>query len=155
MRWVVKKDQAEYMRKRQEENKKKNVEAEKWAEIALKKTNRKWTKQALWGCRIFDFWCAELGIAVEIDGKTHDAEYDNARDKYNFYRSGIIVFRVPNFDEIALQETLKAIEKADSWQIRRVKMREEFGLQEGESFSAILKKIGLKKAHGDWQPRGT
>lgn len=154
MRWVVNKDQSDYMRKRQKQNQAQSTEAEIWAEKALEKTGRKWTKQALWGCRVFDFWCGELGIAIEIDGPSHDANHDLARDKYNFYRSGIIVLRVPNFDDDQLKKALFVIQNADTWRMRKVKMREEFGLQEGESFSGILKKVGLKKAHGDWKPRG-
>ena len=152
MRWVVRKEQAEYMRERQKQNLGKTVQAESWAIERLKRTNRNWTRQAIWGCRLFDFWCHELGIAVEIDGLTHDKSYDKARDEYNFYRSGIIVLRVPNYDELAMAAAINEIEIADPWEIRRLKMREEFGLQEGESFRSILKRVGLKKAHGNWEP---
>jgi very-short-patch-repair endonuclease len=151
MRWVVRSDQAKYMRERQDQNLKKQVPAEIWAAEKLKATNRKWVRQAIWGCRLFDFWCHELGIAVEIDGLTHDKDYDRARDQYNYYRSGIVVLRVPNFDELAMQNALDMISQADSWAARKLQMRQEFGLKDDESFSQILKKVGLKKARGNWQ----
>jgi len=101
---------------------------------------------------LFDFWCNELGIAVEIDGLTHDKDYDQARDQYNFFRSGIIVLRVPNYDEQAMIAAIKQIQSADTWAVRKAKMREQYGLKEGESFRTILKRVGLKKAHGNWEP---
>lgn len=152
MRWVVRKEQAEYMRARQKQNLAKSVAAESWASAHLEQTNFKWTRQAIWGCRLFDFWCNELGIAVEIDGLTHDKDYDQARDQYNFFRSGIIVLRVPNYDEQAMIAAIKQIQSADTWAIRKAKMREQYGLKEGESFRTILKRVGLKKAHGNWEP---
>lgn len=152
MRWIVRPDQAEYMRNRQDQNRLKSIKAEEWAFGYLKKTQKKWTRQAIWGCRIFDFWCAELGIAVEIDGMTHDKNYDSIRDNYNFYRSGIVVLRVPNFDDQKMVDALEAIKKSDTWQIRKLKMREKFNLRQEDSFSQILKKVGLKKAHGKWNP---
>lgn len=152
MRWIVRPDQAEYMRNRQDQNRSKSVKAEEWAYGYLKQTQKKWTRQAIWGCRIFDFWCAEIGIAVEIDGMTHNKNYDSIRDEYNFYRSGIVVLRVPNFNDQKMVEALEQIKKSDTWQIRKVKMREQFNLRQEDSFSQILKKVGLKKAHGNWNP---
>jgi very-short-patch-repair endonuclease len=140
------------MRTRKEQNLRKNVEAESWASKHLAKTGKKFTRQAIWGCRLFDFWCAELGIAVEIDGLTHDKNYDRIRDKYNFYRSGIIVLRVKNFDEEQMKIVLRKVQESDNWAVRKVKMREEFGLKAEDSFSKIIKIIGLNKAHGDWNP---
>ena len=153
MRWVVRSDQANYMRERQKQNKKKSVAAEVWAREILKKTRWKWSRQTIWGCRLFDFWCHELGIAVEIDGMTHDKVYDSVRDEYNYYRSGIIVLRVPNYDHVAMQKALETIEAADLWVVRKAKMREQFELKPEEHFGVIIKKIGLKKAHGKWEPK--
>jgi very-short-patch-repair endonuclease len=140
------------MRVRQDQNRNKTVKAEDWAFQKLKETNHKWTRQAIWGCRLFDFWSSKLGIAVEIDGLTHNKNYDKARDQYNFYRSGILVLRVENYNESQMELALAEIEKADDWQTRKRKMREQFGLHEDENFKNILKKVGIKKAHGDWIP---
>jgi very-short-patch-repair endonuclease len=153
MRWVTNKHQSDYMKVRKEQNLLKSVDAEIWAAQKLKKTKWKWTRQARWGCRLFDFWCAELGVAIEIDGPSHNSEYDKVRDNYNYFRSGIIVHRVRNFDEQALSDVIAKLPNTDKWQIRKIKMREEFGLREEDSFSRIIKLIGLKKAHGDWQPQ--
>jgi len=153
MRWVVTSDQAKYMRERQVQNRDKSVAAEDWAECHLKQTGHKWTRQAQWGCRLFDFWCADLGIAIEIDGPDHDEEYDRVRDQYNYFRSGIVVLRVKNFDELDLQRVLEQVKTADTWVTRKQKMRNEYGLSESESFSTILKKVGIPKAHGKWNPK--
>lgn len=48
------------------------------------------------GPYILDFYCAELRLAVEIDGMTHDArvEYDRRRDAW-LTDKGIRVLRLP------------------------------------------------------------
>jgi very-short-patch-repair endonuclease len=88
----------------------------------LAKTGKKWTRQAMWGYRIFDFWCAELGLVVEVDGATHKIEYDNYRDEYNYRRSGIVVLRVPNFCEESAKLALDVIASAETWKERRLKL---------------------------------
>ena len=140
------------MRGRQRENSGKTVQAELWAKGKLAATPHEWSTQAMWGCRLFDFWCHRLGIAVEIDGATHDQGYDAARDRYNYYRSGIVVLRVRNYDEAAMQQALDLIASADDWQTRKAKMREQFGLTADEPFRNVLKKVNLRKAHGNWKP---
>lgn len=88
----------------------------------LKTTGRKWTSSATWGYRIFDWWCHELGIAVEVDGPEHNKDYDAYRDEYNFRRSGIIVLRVRNRNEDDALRALSQIAVSDSWTDRRIKM---------------------------------
>ena len=153
VRWVVNSSQSDYMKKRQRQNQSRLVQAEVWANEQLEKTGKKWSRQSLWGCRIFDFWCAELGIAVEIDGIEHDANYDAARDLYNYYRSGIIVCRVRNYNQLDMDAALQTIKTADSWKGRKQKMRQEFGLSPADSFRKILKLTGIPKAHGNWEPK--
>lgn len=121
MRWVTSKDESEYMKTRQKQNlaSSKNSKAEAWMNEKLKTTDYKWTRQAMWGYRLFDFWNAKLGIAVEVDGPEHVAEYDAARDRYNYLRSGILVLRVKNFDEADADKALKTISSAESWQQRK------------------------------------
>jgi len=60
--------------------------------------------------------------------------------------------RVPNYDETAMAAALQTIADADTWEVRKVKMREQYGLQQGQNFSDILKIVGIKKAHGNWSP---
>ena len=76
-------------------------------------------RQARWGTRIYDFWNHSKGIAVEVDGMTHDKEYDDRHDNYNLKRSGILVLRVPNYDETVAEEVLKRIGTACTWNERR------------------------------------
>lgn len=49
---------------------------ENWAAEQLKATGLKWTRQAQWGYRLFDFWNALKGIVVEVDGLSHKQDYD-------------------------------------------------------------------------------
>jgi len=154
MRWVTNSQQNEYMRQRQRQNKAKYVPAEEWAWGQIKgRAGKKWSRQAMWGCRIFDFWCAELGIAVEIDGDTHDPEYDQVRDRYNYYRSGILVLRVKNFDENDLALALAVIDRAETKKERVRAIKRRAGLTDGHPQKHVLKALGIPKAHGDWQPR--
>ena len=59
----------------------------------------KFRRQVPLGAYVLDFYCAELGLAVELDGPTHDSacmsDYDSKRTI--FLRSrGVEVVRVPN-----------------------------------------------------------
>jgi very-short-patch-repair endonuclease len=96
---------------RQEQNRSssRRSEAERWMDSLLAATPWEWTRQAMWGYRVFDFWQHHLGCAIEVDGPEHDADYDSYRDEYNFRRSAIVVLRVPNMDE-----------RAASWALARL-----------------------------------
>lgn len=96
------------MREMQALNKARYVPAEEWAWKRIRKTGGKWERQAIWSCRIFDFFSIKRGIAVEIDGDTHNPTYDAIRDEYNFFRSGIVVLRVRNFNEADLDAAIAA-----------------------------------------------
>jgi len=95
---------------------------ELWALEILKTTPYKWTPQAQWGYRIFDFWCAKLGVAIELDGKEHDADYDAYRDEYNYRRSGVVVLRVPNGDRERLDKIVAALPAMGDWKERKARM---------------------------------
>lgn len=101
--------------------------AEEWMQRLLATTHRRWTRQAIWGHRIFDFWSAELGAAVEVDGWSHDADYDAYRDEYNFRRSGIVVLRVPNFDRRGAVLALSRIARLPPLPARRRLLAETLG----------------------------
>jgi len=117
------KETSEYMRNNLAKNKKKSKynKAENWMGGKLDKTKFKWTRQAMWGYRIFDFWCHHLGIAIEVDGPEHEKnkDYDSYRDEYNFRRSGILVFRVRNMNEEDAKAALELINTSDTWSERR------------------------------------
>jgi very-short-patch-repair endonuclease len=125
MRWVCTKEEAEYMRVNQSNNlaKSKTNKAENWMKAKLDKTGHKWTRQAMWGYRLFDFWCHNLGIAVEVDGANHNNDYDSVRDKYNYCRSAIIVIRVRNMNEYDADNAIKTIMESETWKERKAKVR--------------------------------
>jgi very-short-patch-repair endonuclease len=124
MEWPVNSQHHRHMKMRQQQNRVSCLKspAENEVSKALKKSSRKWTRQAQWGFRLFDFWCSELGVAIEVDGAGHDKVKDAESDKRMFERSGIIVFRLKNFDPV--EPVLKKIEKLESW----IKRRENMGL---------------------------
>lgn len=121
MRWPTNKEQHAHMRKMVKINKKacKTNRAENWFWDKLKKSGHKWTRQAQWGYRIFDFWCAELGIAVEIDGTGHNVVYDRIKDDNNYLKSGIVVLRIKNFNEDQARKVLADLDEACTWNERR------------------------------------
>ena len=124
MKWPTNKEKHAYMKMRQQQNidESRDNPNEKWMLSHLATTGYKWRRQAQWGYRLFDFWCAKLGIAVEVDGKTHDPEYDAVRDRYNYSCSGILVLRVRNRNESDAQKALETIRTAESWNYRRSKL---------------------------------
>lgn len=112
------------MRMRAEQNKdrSRHNKNEQWAKDILDSTGYKWTPQAQWGYRIFDFWCAKLGVAVEIDGPEHNADYDGYRDEYNFRRSAVVVIRVRNTNDQDMQKAISMLGRIGTWQDRREQM---------------------------------
>lgn len=93
---------------------------ENWMAAHLAGTGLRWTRQAVWGKRIFDFWCSALGIAVEVDGPEHRPAWDAFRDEQDHRISGILVLRVRNRhegDAAAVLATLAA--GPGSWNARR------------------------------------
>ena len=118
-------EQAAHMRMRKQQNiaQSKYSKAESWAEEQLKTTGYKWTRQATWGWRVFDFWNHVLGIAVEIDGIEHDKGNDSARDAKNWKTSRILVIRVNNFDDVGMAKALETIKTAQTWNERRTQAK--------------------------------
>jgi very-short-patch-repair endonuclease len=121
LRWQKDRESSTYMRKRTAENRarSKSNACENWMAEKLKGSGFKFSRQVSWGFRVFDFWCAALGIAVEVDGPEHDAKYDAHRDEYNYRRSGIVVLRVRNWIEEDAAAALTKIAKAVTWKERR------------------------------------
>lgn len=121
LRWPVNAEQAAYMRMRQEQNQQRSNHNpnENWFAAKLDATGRAWTRGAVWGYRVFDFWCHELGVAIEVDGPEHRPDYDAYRDEYNLRRSGIVVLRVRNRNEEDAARAIEAIGNATTWSARR------------------------------------
>lgn len=112
-----------YMNMRKIENieRSKLSKAESWMEEKLKKSWLKFTRQAVWWYRIFDFWNSKLWIAIEVDWPEHNKNWDITRDEYNYKRSGIIVLRVKNFDDQTADKIINSLPK-ESWMERRERM---------------------------------
>jgi very-short-patch-repair endonuclease len=124
IKWITTSKKHAYMAHRQEQNKNKsryNLN-ENWMADKLKSTSYKWTRQAVWGFRMFDFWCSTVGVAVEVDGIEHKKDYDAYRDEYNFRRSGIVVLRVRNMNEEDAKVAIDTIDKIGDWKERRKNM---------------------------------
>lgn len=113
---------AAHMKMRQIQNRKicKYNKAENWMFNKLKTTEMNWTRQAVWGWRVFDFWNKELGIAVEVDGIGHNPEIDKINDAKNWNVSRIRVIRVSNFSESEADLAIETILSSDTWNDRRI-----------------------------------
>lgn len=112
---------------------------ENWLKKKLEEqTDLKWTRQAIWGFRLFDFWNSKKGIAVEVDGPDHDKKKfrDSIRDNYNFKRSGVLVFRIKNLCEEEASIAIEMINKECLWWERRKNLglkyeSSSFGFKQG------------------------
>jgi very-short-patch-repair endonuclease len=151
LRFPTKKEESDYMRMRQDQNlaRARSLKSENWffeGYLASLPTERrfKFTRQASWGYRLFDFWFHDRGAAVEIDGPEHNAARDAYRDKYNFLRSGIIVLRVRNFNDDDAVRAVENLQRECAWQERRAAM----GL-----LTAASSRRGRRELseNGDWQ----
>lgn len=122
--WPCKKNFSDHMAMRQAENRKicKNNSNENWMLEKLAESGRKWTRQARWGFRLFDFWNHDIGVAVEVDGPEHDRERDAYIDAHFLRRSGILTVRVQNRDEAGAKAALDVIAKAVTWNERRASL---------------------------------
>lgn len=83
-----------------QKNRKIPTESEKifWEQVLSRdKTEFRFLRQKPVGQLILDFYCSELCLAIEIDGKSHISKqnYDIARDKYLEVR-GITTIRYSN-----------------------------------------------------------
>jgi len=124
LRWPTTSQESAYLNMRQNQNRvmSRTNPNENWLADKLKEAGLRFKRQRRWGYRIFDFWSAHLGIAVESDGPEHDKDYDGYRDEYNYRRSGIIVLRVRNRNEEDTAKVIEKIKKARTWKQRREAM---------------------------------
>lgn len=128
VRWPSSVEDSEYMRMRQRQNMHNSLSNhnENWFAEKLTRARIKYRRQAQWGFRLFDFWIASKGVAVEIDGPEHNAHkaraQDAYRDEYNYRRSAILVIRVPNGDEASAAAAIQKIHGECSWEDRRAQL---------------------------------
>lgn len=99
-----------------------NKNENRFCELLETKTNLKFSRQAIWGRRIFDVWVDRLGLAFEIDGNEHVERIDKYRDEWIFRRSGIVVIRVKNPLVDRFFENLPNFETIGTWKSRRERL---------------------------------
>ena len=87
------------------------------------------SRQSWWGNRFFDFWIHEKFIAIEIDGPEHRANFDEMRDRYNYIRSGILVFRAVNFDDARVSQIMEMVRASRGLSYRK----ENLGIGKGDA----------------------
>ena len=86
----------------------------------------KFRRQVQVGWRILDFFCPARGLAIEVDGDTHDFARDRARDLMLEQETGFTVIRFTNPDVIknmdgVLQALKIALERRpDRWPAGRL-----------------------------------
>lgn len=119
--WPTGKEAARHMREMKKKNLGNCVRAEIWAARLLPKGL---TRQACWGFKIMDFWCAERGVRIEIDGQSHDPLQDYYIDEWFFRRSGILTLRVPNYDLGSLSAARFVLLREATWKARKELVRE-------------------------------
>ena len=95
-----------------------STESEKflWEELRNKKSGVKFRRQHPLGIYILDFYCHELKLVIELDGKYHDRpeqkELDNIRTE-NILASGLTEIRFTNEEVISnLQNVLNRIKES-------------------------------------------
>lgn len=120
-KWPTTKSESDYMLLRQNQNMKKSKSNsnENWFALKLKGCGYKFSRQRRWGYRIFDFWCHQLGVAIEIDGPDHNIDTDREKDISEFIRSRIVVIRVRNMNESDAYKALEYIKQSETWNERR------------------------------------
>jgi very-short-patch-repair endonuclease len=87
-----------------------------WNEIKKKAFGYEFHRQVPLNEYIVDFYCHELLLAIEIDGSTHDYnfDYDNLRQT-NLEKYGIKVIRFLDIDvKKSMNEVLRSIENTIS-----------------------------------------
>lgn len=149
LKFPTKKEEHAYMRERKLQNRARLpwLKAERWfleKYLAPLPATFKFTRQAEWGYRIFDFWFHDIGVVIEVDGPEHNAGYDAYRDTYNFLRSGIVVLRVGNFDADQAAEAIAHLQQECSWKDRR----RALGLMTSEASFKGRRELAR---NGDWQ----
>src|SRR5438552_15824902 len=86
-----------------------------WSSLRDRRFGYKFRRQFPIGRYVLDFYCAELKLAIEIDGRQHDAnwmwQYDDDRTRA-LQERGIEILRIPNEllirDSVMLEARIRA-----------------------------------------------
>jgi very-short-patch-repair endonuclease len=137
------KESHQYMKLRKSQHLNKFVSAEEWATLHIKVSGERYSRQAIWQSRLFDFWFSVKGIAIEIDGESHNSFKqsfkDSVTDKHFYELSGIIVVRVKNYNINELNNAISFVKNSCSWKERRKQMGIENSKQRRKQLSISLK----------------
>lgn len=128
--WVPRpttKEQQLHMTNRKKENieRCKGLASETWFYNKLKELKKQtwinFNRQAVRGTRVFDFWCSDLWIAVEVDWWYHmnRKTRDFLLDRHCKEVSEVIVYRVGNYDEKKATDVIDKIKKSQKRFIRK------------------------------------
>ncbi len=112
-----------WLKEKRNELKKNPTKAELWAKDRLRKAKINVSFQKVFDRSIFDFFCFEKGIAIEIDGSSHDPVKDELRDNHHFEMHTIKTLRIPNFDDERMNEIINLIRLSDTWDDRKKSAR--------------------------------
>lgn len=90
----------------------------------LQSTNYHWEAQFPYQNRVFDFFCTELSVAIEVDG-AKDYLQEVAKDNHAFLTHGIVVLRVNNkAPDYVLNFLAGRLPKLERWEDRERFLRE-------------------------------
>lgn len=92
---------------------------------ALRISGLKFSRNSQFARRFVDFYIHSHGACVEVDGKEHNAAYDELRDIWLF-KQGILVFRMKNGDTQRLAEIIEAILACSTARDRKTKISQKF-----------------------------
>ena len=105
-----------------------------------KEVYHKFQRQYIFGQTIFDFFSPAMGIAVEVDGKTHNQEWDAAKDKAHLEYYGVVTLRVRNQEKEDLDLLIKTLRGAGWWHARNYKKGIKLDAQTLDKMKQINKK---------------
>jgi very-short-patch-repair endonuclease len=137
LKWITDREKSEYMKAMKDINLFKcqtnKNENKVWSELG-----DGWSRQAVRGYRIHDFWNHRLGCAIEVDGAEHDRDYDNYRDEYNFRGSGVVILRVRNGNQEDIIEVLRVLPLMNDHATRKARMGILSNTKEGRRVLSAL-----------------
>lgn len=88
---------------------------ENWMAAHLETTSHRWVRQQIAGHRIYDFFCRELGVAIEVDGEDHEPDYDHWRDLDDWRYARVLVLHVENRNEADAYRAMEEIAVTGTW----------------------------------------
>jgi very-short-patch-repair endonuclease len=94
-----------------------------WRQLSNTRLGFKFRRQQVIFPYICDFFCPAKGLAIEVDGDTHDAAYDERRDA-RLLSQGYSTLRFSNHDVLGNMDGVLATimatlrERPDRWPVR-------------------------------------